>query len=110
LLILGEEQHLDAVRALVGGGDFPRRRAVTALLTVGDRWTLDLMLWNVGWPLEDVTGMLTALGVNEILAVAAPQLPRPEAAARPATQRWQVEAMRQTYALFRERLRIGGRP
>lgn len=110
LLMLGDASAREEVRFLLTGADFPRRRALTALFVDGDRWALDFLLWNVYQPLEHANGILTGLNLNEVLAVTAPELPRPDVALRLETQLWQTEILKQVYGLFRPTLKLGGRP
>ncbi len=110
LLILGQQDVREDVRVLMTSEDFPRRRALTALLIDGDRWTLDWLLWNVYRSFDDLPGLLVDQGVNNVLAATAPQLPRPSVALQPATQRWQSDILKQVYGLFRNQLELGGRP
>jgi hypothetical protein len=110
LLILGRQDAREEARLLLTSDDFPRRRALTALLIDGDHWTLDWLLWNVYRPSGDLPSLLVEQGISDVLAATAPQLPRPSAALQPASQYWQCNLLKQMYGLFRNQLELGGRP
>jgi HEAT repeat protein len=109
LLTAGQRQYIPDVHSLLGIGEFPRRRAITALLAVGDKTALDRLLWNVSWPLEEVSVLLTVVGLDEVFAVAVPDLPQPSAAATREVQLWQMQLMRHAYGIGRNSMRVGWR-
>ena len=111
LLMAGSNEYLQDVRDLLEIPEFPPTRAIMALLAAGDKTTLDWVLWDLNWAvpflLEDLPFMLTALGMNEVFAATAAELPLPSAAAGIQTQIWQVRIMRDVYGIRRSSLRVG---
>ena len=111
LLMGGRNEYLHEVRNLLEIPEFPSIRALRALLAGGDKTTLDWLLWDVNevvrFPLEDLPFMLTGLGMNEVFAATAAELPRPSAAASTQTQLWEVRIMRSVYGIRRSAIRVG---
>lgn len=104
LLILGRQDQFQAVRTLRGIVEFPRRRAVTALLAAGDRDTVDWLVLNPRRPLDDVASMLIALHLDEVLANALGTMPTIDLAGGGREQRWQARIMRHFWAVHRSGL------
>ena len=111
LLVGGRNEYLQEVRDLLEIPEFPFIRALRALLAAGDKGTLDWLLWDVNWvvpfPPEDLPFMLTGLGMNEVFAATAAELPRPSAAAGKQTQLWEIRIMRDVYGIRRSSIRVG---
>ena len=106
LLILGEAD-AETVRALLETGEFPHRRATTALLAAGDREVLDNLLWAPRTTPEDIVFLLLHMGVAEVVAELAPELPAIDVAAEADTRRWQVKILRDYYAIRRNKIKVG---
>ena len=107
LLMLGRKDELQTVRTLRGIRNFPRRRAVTALLAVGDKDTVDWLLLDRHKDFGEVAALLTTAYIGEVLAVAAPALPAVDPAGDGAMQEWQVRIMRHHWGVGRETLAVG---
>ena len=107
LLILGEGGFHEQVRALLDSLEFPKRRVVGALCAAGDGRVLDWLLADQDASPDDVQYLLLNTGIGEILAHAAPQLPRVDAAADDRTRLWQVRILQDYYAIHRGGVRLG---
>ncbi len=111
LLIAGQRERRDEVGRLLTIPEFPPARAMMALLTAGDRKTLDETLWNlhedVSIPLSDLPVLLIDRDFAAVLAETAPALPLPSPAGSEATQHWQAKILRDTYGIRRERISVG---
>lgn len=107
LLILGQREHLDSVRLLLATGDFPRRRALTALLLAGDKETLDWLLAPGGQADDDVAFALVNEAGAEVLTACTPDLPTVAWWASRDLLSWQVRLLRYSYAIKRETIKIG---
>ena len=107
LLAAGQRDVLPDVDMLLEISDFPRRRVLTALWADGRKRSLDLMLLNVGQPLDDVATVLLAEGLDDVLACYAPALPLPSAAADDATRAWQMRILRTAWAVRRSQIDLG---
>ncbi|MHC4983038.1 MAG: HEAT repeat domain-containing protein [Planctomycetota bacterium] len=83
-----------------------QRRAMTALLVVGDRWALDWLLWGYLGDTE-INYILTDERLREVLAETAPQLPGTDAVGQTSVSLWQARIMRYHYVLNRPAIRIG---
>ena len=106
LLILGQAD-AETVRALLETGEFPHRRATTALLAAGDREVLDNLLWAPRTTPEDIVFLLLHMGVAEVVAKLAPDLPAIDVAAEADTRQWQVNILRDYYAIRRNKIKVG---
>jgi hypothetical protein len=106
LLILGESDLRQTVRELLHSGDFPRRRAMTALLVAGDRYALDWLLLDPRVTDETVTQLLLDDALADVLHACAPQLPVPNAAAGSDLRDWCVRILRDTYAIRRDTIKL----
>jgi hypothetical protein len=104
LLILGQKEMLPKVRHKFEM--LPQRRELAALLVAGDVWALDHMLWGHLRD-DDIDFILADEGAWEVLAAAAPDLPRIDAAAGPAVRRWQLRIMQCYYGLNRQKIHWG---
>ena len=107
LLILGREDFRQPVRELLGTGEFPQRRVVTAMLAAGDRKALDWLLWNPQLSLEDSEFLLVEKGLADVLAELAADLPPVDVAADRALRLWQVRILRDFYAIRRAEVQPG---
>ncbi len=101
LLILGERQYRDDVHGLLLTGGFPQRRAGTALAAAGDAALLDWALADLNGSLGDVVYTCVNVGLGEVLAAVAPQLPRVEPAAGEDTRLWQARMLQDYYWIHR---------
>lgn len=108
LLMLGRRDSLQAVSDLLLFEDFPRRRALTALWVAGEKSSLDGLLWNTSEPLSAALPLLTLLGCNDVLAVVAPSLPRPDVCGTMELQLWQMQRLKQVFGQQRDTLSLGG--
>jgi hypothetical protein len=106
LLALGRTDETSAVRELLRTGEFPIRRAITALCAAGQRDGLDWLLWNPQLDTDAVAAILDRTRLGEVLAELAPDLPPVDAAAK-SIRRWQVGIMRDYYAIHRDELKMG---
>ncbi len=107
LLILGDESQRELVRELRGNREFPQRRLMTAMLAVGDRDTLDWLLFRSNLSDDDVAHLLTTRGIGEVLAECAPSLPRVDPNVGADLQHWQVRILRCYWGVQRERVKLG---
>jgi len=107
LLILDEGGFHEQVRALLDSLEFPKRRVVGALCAAGDGRVLDWLLADQDASPDDVQYLLLNTGIGEVLADAAPQLPRVDAAADDQTRLWQVRILQDYYAIHRGGVRLG---
>jgi hypothetical protein len=103
LLILGDRSKLTEVNGLLQMSDFPRRRVLTALWSANEKRSLDMMLLNVGQPLEEVGTLLLAEGLDSVLAGVAPTLPLPTATAGQAARAQQMQKLRHAWGVLRGR-------
>ena len=103
LLILGDRSKLAEVNGLLEMPDFPRRRVLTALWSANEKRSLDMMLLNVGQPLEEVGTLLLAEGLDSVLAGVAPTLPLPKASAGQAARAQQMQKLRHAWGVLRGR-------
>ena len=103
LLILGDRSKLAEVNGLLEMPDFPRRRVLTALWSANEKRSLDMMLLNVGQPLEEVGTLLLAEGLDSVLAGVAPTLPLPKASAGQAARAQQMRQLRHAWGVLRGR-------
>ncbi len=106
LLILAQAER-DQVRNLLATGEFPQRRAITALLAAGDKDALDGLLWGSQTTPDDIRFLLLNKGIGEVLAELAGDLPRLDAAAEPDIIHWQVKILRDYYAIGRKNVKVG---
>jgi len=106
LAALGEADALTAARELLTVQEFPRRRVITALCVAGDRAALDWLLWHPRNSHQDISVLLVQLGIGQVLATVAPELPRVDAGVGPAVRRWQAQILQDTYAIRRPSIRL----
>lgn len=106
LLVLGRTDEASSVGELLRTGEFPIRRAITALCAAGQRDGLDWLLWNPQLDTAAVAATLDQTHLGEVLTELAPDLP-PVAAAGESIRRWQVGIMRDYYAIHRDKLKMG---
>ena len=106
-LILGRNAEADRVNQLLATGSFPGRTAVTALLAAGRREALDALLWAPGRGPGGIASALIDDGLAEVLAGAAPSLPKVDLAADADLLGWQIRALRDAYAIGRADIRLG---
>ena len=107
LAVLGQAEAQEAALGLMEVTDFPQRRALTGLLAAGRKEALDWMLWNWQIPADQVDFLLVGKGLHEVVAATASELPRVDVAAPLHVRQLQVRAMRTTYVLNRDKLRVG---
>ena len=107
LLILGETERLDQVRALLDTLEFPKRRAATALCAAGDRLVLDWLLADPQSDRTDVVDLLINTGIGDVLAAAAPELPQVDTVADGPTRQWQARILQDYYIIHRDNVRLG---
>ena len=107
LLILGDRSTLAEVNGLLEISDFPRRRVLTALWSANEKRSLDMMLLNVGQPLDEVGTLLLAEGLDAVLAGVAPTLPLPKATAGEADRAQQMQQLRHAWGVLRGRTTLG---
>lgn len=105
LLILAQVNR-EQIRHLLATGEFPQRRAITALLAAGDREVLDDLLWAGQTTPEDIIFLLLHKGIGEVLAELAGDLPRLNAAEADINH-WQVKILRDYYAIHRNDIKVG---
>ncbi|HDZ22206.1 hypothetical protein LCGC14_0868240 [marine sediment metagenome] len=110
LLILGRREHGDDLYDLMGVLAFPQRRVLTALLSAGDKRALDWMLWNTQQTPDDVVELLVGRGLQDVLAVVAPQLPRVDPAAPHDVRVWQARMLSDTYAIHHAAIQLKDLP
>jgi hypothetical protein len=97
----------DAVVRLLSVREFPRRRAITALLTRGDRAALDWLLWNPDVSSADAIRWLVHHGLGDVLEQLAPALGPVTGAGGDRLVGWQLALLRAQYAVQRDRLEMG---
>ncbi len=99
----------DAAVRLLGIGEFPRRRVITALLTRGDRAALDWLLWNPDVPSADAIRWLLHDDLVGVLEELAPALGPVTGAGGDRLVEWQLDLLSAQYAVQRDRLEMGDR-
>lgn len=107
LLILNSPQgsRQQAFGSLMSGV-FPEKRAMTALLAVGDKESLDwLLLSDISH--KDSHHLLIAYEVEVLLKAAVPELPEIDVAAEDNLAMWQLKILRHAYAIKRNSLEPG---
>jgi len=113
LLVLGRGEYRPAVRELLATRQFSRRRALTALLVVGNQSGFDWLLipaGPAGLSDSDLAELLTGKALAEVLAACAPDLPVPPAWVGQAggdLLDWRMRILRYTYAVTRDEMRLG---
>ena len=107
LLILGGGSR-ETVRELYFSGEFPQRRAITALLATQDTEMLQELLW-APIPEDELERLLLRKGIGEVVSVLAPDLPVVDAAAGQDLRRWQMQILRATWILRKDRIVLGRR-
>ncbi|MGC9454308.1 MAG: hypothetical protein ACP5HU_05540 [Phycisphaerae bacterium] len=107
LAALGDEQSAAAVREFLSADAVPRPRALTALLSAGDKNALDWLFWNPSVDDGEVLGLLIDEGLAEVLAATAAELPRVPAAAGAGLRTWQLQILRVHYAINCHGLKVG---
>ena len=107
LLILGRDEHQDHLREVLKAGGFNKRRLLTALWASGDKQSLDWLLWNTQISDDDVADYLLADGLDEVLSATAGQLPRVVPAGSGDLRRWQVQILRDAWAIRRASVKVG---
>jgi len=106
LLMLGRADVKPAVRELLTVGQFPQRRALTALLVVGDGYALDWLLSPQNSD-DYVAFVLVNEALAEVLAACAPSLPTVDAFATGETLLWRVRIVREAWAVGRGHVKLG---
>ncbi|MFW6066142.1 MAG: hypothetical protein ACOC9S_04920, partial [Planctomycetota bacterium] len=106
LAALGDDKAVATVREFLTAGAVPPRRAVTALLSAGEKAALDWLLWNRSLDDAEVLRLLIDDELAEVLAVTAGELPRVDPAAGTDLRPWQLEILRVHYVINRGRLRV----
>jgi hypothetical protein len=111
LLMAGRADQLEEVRTLLEVESFDPNRALMALLVVGDKSTVDDILWDLRGDLSAEPGELAVLVnttvIGDLWAGCLVGLGRPVVSASPATQRWQMLIARRTWGLYRNAMTIG---
>ncbi len=97
LAALGEEDMLAPARRQLARR--PSRRTLTTLLAADPRWLLDELLVEHGWTAGQIDTILIGQAAGEVLAAAAPHLPRVEPAAPELVRLWQIRILRTVYVL-----------
>jgi hypothetical protein len=109
LLLLGQNQWTDDVTLLLETG-FPKRRSLTALLGTGDKQAADWLLWNSQLTPEQVAVTLVLRGLQDVLEVVAPTLPRIDPAANYDLRMWQLQILRDSYLIHRANMKMQYKP
>lgn len=107
LLMLGREEFLEAVQSYLGVGDITRRQVVTALCVAGRRDGLDWLLNNPHVPPRLLAVLYLNKGLGEVLAEAAPELPRIDVCGTAGLRLWQAKILQDYYAIRRNTVKVG---
>lgn len=107
LLMLGRDDLRPTVLRLLATPDFPQRRAMTALLAVGEPTALDWLLETPDRSEQGVVFLLIQKGIGEVTQAAVPDLPRVSAAVDGEHRAWQVRRMQDVWGVQGRRLRVG---
>ena len=109
LLILGDRDQLEAVRDQRNDGGHAVPAAFTALCLAGEIETLDYLLSNTHIPAEDVAAYMIYDGLDRVLSVCAPGLPKIDTSATGKIQLWQAHIVRDYHVLHRGALARGAK-